>query len=132
MKMTMLTGTGAVFLAALITFGSVSAQEKKAVGSIEVRNGDEAGYTDLAKFSFNSAMKAALDAVPGKVLKGELENENGFLVYDVEVVKSGHQIDEVMIDAGNGKVLNIEKDQKDSEGNEGEDCDNDHEDADES
>jgi uncharacterized membrane protein YkoI len=130
-KITMLTLMSAVFLTALITFGAVSAYETKDAGSIEVQNGDEAGFTDLAKISFDSAIKSATATVPGKVLKAELENENGYLVYCVEVVKSDRQIADIKVDAGNGKVLKIEKDQKDNEDSEVEDYDNSHEDADE-
>lgn len=115
MKKTIVTVLSAVFLATLITFGVVSAYETKAAGSIEVRNGDEATFTDSAKISFDSAIKSALAAVPGKVLKAELENEDGFLVYGIEVVKSDRQIVDVAVDAGNGKVLKIEKDQADNE-----------------
>jgi uncharacterized membrane protein YkoI len=121
MKITILKVMSGVFLAALISIGTVSAQETKDAGSIKLRNGDESGFTDLAKISFDSAIKSAIAAVPGKVLNADLENENGYLVYSVEVVKSDHQIAEVWIDAGNGRVLKIEKEQKDSESNEEED-----------
>jgi uncharacterized membrane protein YkoI len=121
MKITILTVMSGVFLATLISIGTVSAQETKEAGSIKLRNGDESGFTDLAKISFDSAIKSAIVAVPGKILKADLENENGYLVYSVEVAKSNHQIAEVWIDAGNGRVLKIEKEQKDSESNEGED-----------
>ncbi len=132
MKRRILTGLSAVFLATLMAIGAVSAQETKNTGSIRVSSADEAGFTDLAKIPFNSAVQSAVTAVPGKVLKAELENEDGYLVYSIEVAKSDHQIDEIMIDAGNGKVLKIEKDRKDSEDNEKEGCENCREDADES
>jgi hypothetical protein len=132
MKITMLTAISGVFLAALITISAVFAQETKNTGSIQVRNVEEAGFVDLANIPIDYAINAALGAVPGKVLKAGLENENGYLVYGVEVAKSDRQIADVKIDAGNGKVLKIETDQKDSEGNEGEDYDNGHEDVDES
>jgi uncharacterized membrane protein YkoI len=127
MKITMMTVISGIFLTSLITLGAVSAQQTKQTGSIQVRNIDEVGFVDLAKIPFNSAISTALTAVPGKVLKAELENENGFLVYGIEVAKADRQIADVKIDAGNGKVLKIEIDQKDSEGNEGEDSDNGHE-----
>jgi uncharacterized membrane protein YkoI len=92
---------------------------------------DEAGFAEMAKVSLDYAVNAALNAVPGKVLKAELENENGYLVYGVEIAKADHQIADVKIDAGTGKVLKIEKNQKDSEGHEGKDSDNDHEERDE-
>ena len=52
-------------------------------------------------------------AVPGKILKIRLENENSFLVYDVEVVTADKAIMEVMVDAGSGKTLATKRDQKD-------------------
>jgi hypothetical protein len=127
MKNNIITAISGIFLTALITIGIVSAQEIKHAGSLRVRNVDEGAFADLANIPFESAVKTALTAVPGKVLKAELENENGFLVYGVEIAKADRQIADVKIDAGNGKVLKIEADQKDSEGNEGEDSDNGHE-----
>ena len=124
MKITMMTVISGIFLTSLITLGAVSAQETKHTGSIQVRNVDEVGFVDLAKIPFNSAISTALTAVPGKVLKAELENENGFLVYGVEIAKADRQIADVKIDAGNGKILKIGTDQKDREGKEGEDSDN--------
>jgi len=46
-------------------------------------------------------------------LKAELENENGYLVYGVEIVKADKQIADVKVDAGNGKILKVDVDQKD-------------------
>lgn len=128
MKITMMTVISGIFLTSLITLGAVSAQETKNTGSIQVRNVDEVGYADLAKIPFNSAINSALTAVPGKVLKAELENENGFLVYGIEIAKADRQIADVKIDAGDGKILKIETDRKDSEGQEGEESDNGDED----
>ena len=115
-----------VVLTTFITIGVVSAQKTKTTGSIKVQN-EEVGFAEMAKISLDSAVNAALKAAPGKVVKAELENENGYLVYGVEIAKADRQIVDVKVDAGNGKVLKIETDQKDSEGNEGEDSDNDHE-----
>jgi len=123
----MMTIIGGVVLTALIAIGGVSAQQAKHTGSIQIKNDDEAGFAGMAKISLDSAVNAALQAVPGKVLKAELENENGYLVYGVEIAKADRQIADVKVDAGSGKVLKIEADQKDSEGQEGEDSDNGHE-----
>lgn len=70
-----------------------------------------------------------LNQVPGKVLKAELENENGYLVYGVEIVKADKQIADVKVDAGNGKILKVDVDQKDHNVHEvhGEDSDNERE-----
>jgi uncharacterized membrane protein YkoI len=62
-------------------------------------------------------------------LKTELEDENGFLVYGIEVVSADKSVVDVKVDAGTGKVLTMEKDKADDEDREsGEDNDRDRED----
>jgi uncharacterized membrane protein YkoI len=68
-----------------------------------------AGLPALARISFEQALKAALAAAPGSVIKAELEVEEGNLVYSFEVVGADKSTTEVEIDAGNGKVLATEK-----------------------
>ncbi|HTZ19928.1 MAG TPA: PepSY domain-containing protein [Opitutaceae bacterium] len=63
----------------------------------------------LAKISFQEATSAALKAVPGSVLKAELEIEDGNLMYSFEIVGADKAVTEVEIDAGNGQVLGTEK-----------------------
>ena len=123
----MMTIIGGVVLMALLVIGGAFAQQAKYTGSIRVKGEDEAGFPGLAKISFDSAMNAALKEVPGSVLKVELENEDGYLVYGVEIVRADRQIADVKVDAGSGKVLKVEADQEDNEGREGEDSDNGHE-----
>jgi hypothetical protein len=100
----------------------------------EVRNGtirldkqSEADFPDLAKLTFDQAVRNALDAVRGKVLKTELENENGFLVYNVEVVTPEKAVMEVKVDAGSGNVLAMEGDKADNEDHEADRQDGDSE-----
>ena len=62
----------------------------------------------LAKISFQEAMAAALVAVPGQVVDGELEVDEGNLQYSFDIVEAGKKVTAVAIDAGNGKVLVIE------------------------
>ncbi|QGP93981.1 Peptidase propeptide and YPEB domain protein [Neomoorella glycerini] len=57
-----------------------------------------------AKITADAAKDAALKAVPGTVKKVSLDNENGNLVYSVEVQTAGGIVD-VKVDAGNGQVL---------------------------
>lgn len=70
----------------------------------------------LAKILFESALKAALVAVPGQVIKAELEVEDGNLMYSFEIVDAGKAITEVEIDAGDGKVLGTEDESKEEPG----------------
>jgi len=123
--MTVIAG---VVLAALMAIGGVamSAQKADPIGSIKVQN-EKVGFAEMAKISLDSAVNAALQAVPGQVLGTELENENGYLVYGVEILKADRQIADVKVDAGYGKILKIDIGQNDNDGNEGEDSDNGHE-----
>ncbi len=64
----------------------------------------------LATISADEASEAATAAVPGEVAKVELDDENGSVVYSVEIVDStGAQID-VKVDAGDGTVLDQQAD----------------------
>ncbi|OSS41766.1 hypothetical protein DESAMIL20_1319 [Desulfurella amilsii] len=83
-------------------------------GSIKIMHDNEANYADLASLTIDQAVASALKAQPGKVIKAGLENENGYLVWDVEVA-SNNQIHEVKVDAKNAKILKIEKDKADSQ-----------------
>jgi len=90
-----------------ITIAGAFARQTKPIGSIEVKSDDEAGFVDMARVPLDSAVKAALQAVPGKALKAELKNEDGSLVYEVEVIKTNNLITDVELDAGNEKILKI-------------------------
>ena len=92
-------------LAVVLLAFSVPASADKLACSIKASK----GATDLkkmAKISMAAAQKTALAKQAGTVSKSELEVEDGCLVYsfDIKVAgKSGAQ--EIMVDAGNGKVL---------------------------
>ncbi len=79
-------------------------------GAIRLEKQVEADFPDLAKLTFDQAVQKALAAVKGQVLKTELEDENGFLVYGVEVVSADRTIVDVKVDAGSGKILAMDKD----------------------
>jgi uncharacterized membrane protein YkoI len=78
---------------------------------IEANEADEnAVLSDQASISAEEAMAAAEAANPGaKALEAELENENGVLVYEVELDNGL----EVMVDAANGNILGTEVEEVD-------------------
>ncbi len=81
-----------------------------------------AGLEALATITADDASKAALAANPGATVNGvELENENGSVVYEVDMTDSAGAAIEVKIDAGNGAVLAQES--GDDDANEGADDD---------
>ncbi|MGO0122361.1 PepSY domain-containing protein [Desulfothermobacter acidiphilus] len=89
----------------------VEEQQPNYTGSIRVNEPQqdneqaEAQYLQsLAKITPDQARAAALQAVSGQVKKVDLDNENGYLVYSVEVQTATGLVD-VKVDAGDGKVL---------------------------
>ena len=67
----------------------------------------------LARITPEQASAAALAQVPGTVKKVELENEDGNVVYGVQI-KTANGESDVKVDAGDGRVLHIEKDGEDN------------------
>jgi uncharacterized membrane protein YkoI len=63
----------------------------------------------LARITPEQARDAALAQVPGTVKKVELENEDGNVVYGVEI-KTARGESDVKVDAGDGRVLHVEHD----------------------
>jgi len=106
-------------VAAIVCLGNLVAGAKEAAGDktmppasirfdrrIKVKAADLPG---LAKISFEQALKVAVGAAPGGVIKGELEVKDGNLVYSFEVAGADRMITALEIDAGDGKVLATEK-----------------------
>ena len=75
---------------------------------------DENALAKRATVSREEAIRIAQTAVKGKAIETAIENEDGNLVYNVEV-ESGEETKEVIVDAGNGKVLAVNADE-DGEG----------------
>lgn len=106
-------------LAALSTANTWSAEtaakqpntERKVVATIRPILGTKpVDLPALAKIPFEKALKTALNAMPGEIIKAELEIENGNLMYSFEIVTRQKVVMEVEIDAGDGKVLDIDHD----------------------
>jgi uncharacterized membrane protein YkoI len=126
MKKTYVAGTLAV---ALAVTGAVAmaAREKGEENEkkVEYRSSlqvspkleDEKALAKQATISREEAIRIAQGAVKGKLIEAALENEDGNLVYNVEI-KNGDETKEVIVDAGNGKVLAVNVDE-DGEGPEG-------------
>ncbi len=90
-------------------------QEPNYIGSIKVTDtntndeaSESAALQGLAKISQADAETSALTKVQGTVVKIDLENENGYLVYAVSIKDAQGKTNEVKIDAGNGSVLTVE------------------------
>lgn len=67
-----------------------------------------------AKISLDVAKQAALQAQAGKVIEEKLENEDGPLVYSIQIVDQSQKYHDVKVDATAGKVLKVEADEPDN------------------
>ncbi len=97
-----------------ITAPAGSGGENEAAGNeaAEENESAQAGQLQgLAKIDGAAAEEAALGVVHGQAKDIELENEGGFIVYEVEVAGNDGKLHEVVVDAGNGKVLAQETEQ---------------------
>lgn len=111
------------------------AQDPNLNGSIQAPEDESASEADeakalegLAKVSAADAEQAALATVPGgTVLGSALENDNGSVIYEVDMTDANGKAVEVKVDAGNGAVLAQENDGSEaedaSEANEGPEAD---------
>jgi len=89
-------------------------------GTIRLSNTQdrEAVLVESAKISIQQAVNAAMSRDNGAVQRVELENEDGFLVYNVELVSADKKLREIKVDAGNGNILRVDLDTPDREKNE--------------
>ena len=78
--------------------GTIKAEEKIS----------EVGMADLAKIPLDQALTKALEKVPGKPVKAEVESEDGCLIYGVEIVTADKELKEVILNPADGKVLAVE------------------------
>ncbi|KAB7705602.1 hypothetical protein F9802_13790 [Bacillus aerolatus] len=74
---------------------------------------EQAVLAKQAKFSEQESVKISLEKVPGTVKNVELDDEDGTVVYEVEVQAKDGKEQDVKIDAQTGKVIKIEKDDED-------------------
>ncbi len=65
------------------------------------------------KLSLVQAIGAAEQHAGGRAIRAELENENGRIVYGVEVVGQ-NQVTDVKVDANNGQIVSAQADKADA------------------
>jgi hypothetical protein len=107
--------------------GGPGSQEDPAIpGSVpapaEQPDGEETGQSDtqeqaalqqLATVTQQQAEQAALAAVSGNVQQTDLDAENGYVVYSVELRSADGTVTEVVVDAGTGQLLAQQTDVED-------------------
>lgn len=113
-------GSGALVIGVAVAGVSFAGSDNPRIhnGTIRVQKQSEAEFPSMAKIPMDQAVQEALGSVQGQILKVKLEDEDGFLVYGVEVVSADKAIMDVKVDAGSGKVLAVERDKEDREDHE--------------
>ena len=86
--------------------GTIKVVEQTGQKANEV--GEAKSLVHLAKITANQAKRFAERKIGGKATSAELGNENGSLVYEVKISQK-----ETKVDAGNGKILRVEKGEAD-------------------
>jgi len=84
-------------------------QDPSYIGSIPVAEStSDQALAGMAKITASDAESAALAQFPGAtVLKTQIESENGYLVYSVEL-QTASGIKNVKVDAGNAQILSTD------------------------
>ena len=102
--------------------GAIKLPDEVKSSSIKLPRGVEsrAEFARHAKISQQQAESAALAVQPGQVVKARLDDEDGYLVWQIDV-KHDRGTTEIAVDAGNGKALAAEAEEDDDHGHEHED-----------
>jgi hypothetical protein len=120
-KIRLAAAIGAVIaVSAPVLLKAEDPQEKPIPGSIRLPNeaNQEAAQADLASITAEQAIataKSSPQGSGGKLLRVELQNEDGFLVYNVELVSPDKKVREIKVDAGANTILRVDVDSADRE-----------------
>ncbi len=117
MEKTGMTKTAGLLIPAVIltAFLAVSSESQDFQSSIPVRKNQKKQQHKMARISIFKAIEIASSRFKGTPVEAELEAEDGYLVYEVELLTGGGNITEVVIDAGNGSILKQERDEEDGD-----------------
>ena len=96
--------------------GAIKLPDEVKSSSIKLPRGVEtqAEFAKHAKISQQQAEAAALAVQPGQVVKAKLDDEDGYLVWQIDV-KHDKGTTEIAVDAGNSKVLAAEAEEDDDD-----------------
>lgn len=104
-------GTGAAIAANQASY-KLPDEVKSASIKVPENIRSQSDLAKLARVSQQQAEAAALAVQPGQVVQAKLDDEEGFLVWQIDV-KHGKGTTEIAVDAGNRKVLAAEAEEDD-------------------
>lgn len=80
------------------------------IGTIKVSKfQDESKVYNQVNTTMLEAVETATKKITGLVRKAQLEKEDGYLVYSIEILSTDGKEHEVLIDPSTGAVLEVEK-----------------------
>ncbi|HHD78140.1 MAG TPA: hypothetical protein ENK98_00630, partial [Epsilonproteobacteria bacterium] len=79
------------------------------------KNASEADEVKAAKVGIDEVLANVKAKFSGKIIKVELDNEDGNLIYEAEVFQNDGKMLDVVVDAGTGQVLTSSVDKADHE-----------------
>jgi len=123
-KIRLAAAIGAVIaVSAPVLLKAEDPQEKPIQGSpgsirLPSEANQEAAQAGLASITAEQAIataKSSPQGSGGKLLRVELQDEDGFLVYNVELVSPDKKVREIKVDAGTNTILRVDVDSADRE-----------------
>lgn len=96
--------------------GAIKLPDEVSKSSIKLPRGVEsqAEFAKYAKVTQQQAEAAALAVLPGQVVKAKLDDEDGYLVWHIDI-KHAKGVTEIAVDAGNAKAIAAEHEDDDDE-----------------
>lgn len=94
-----------IVIAAVTAAVLVGGGTATAVAFADDHDSRDTGRGTAARVSAGDAASSAVRAVPGTVTEAELDDEDGALVWELDVYGTDKVWHDVTVDAGNGKVL---------------------------
>lgn len=89
------------------TLGPIKVSAAELQGSVRV-HADVRSYAKTTGISLLDALETAAERVHGPCVEAELEVEDGFLIYAFSFAASDGQKSGVIVDAGDGRILETE------------------------
>ena len=105
-------GAGAAIAANQASGYKLPDEIKSASIKVPENTESQADFAKLARINQQEAEAAALAVQPGQIVQAKLDDEEGYLVWQIDV-KHGKGTTEIAVDAGNSKVLAAEAEEDD-------------------
>ena len=96
---------------AMVLFSSTCLMARDFTGSIKIGIFEsESKAMEQIKVPIIPAIQTAKAAVPGRVIKAKVDEEDSYLVYDIKILQPTGKEKKVFVDPVTGKVLKIKDD----------------------